>query len=254
MAEINVSRDAEELAVAVADHVASAAADAIAAHGRFAVALAGGSTPRAMYEHLASREFAASIDWSRVHLFWADERCVPPDHADSNYRMVREALVDHVPVPESNIHRIPGELDPDKAAAEYERALRTFFAEHPPRNVATTLPRFDLVLLGMGEDGHTASLFPGDPVLNEQERWVAAVGAPAVEPRLPRVTLTLPVINAAGRVYFLVTGGAKQNVCRSILDNPLAARATYPAAMARPQGELIWFVDRAAAGQTPEGE
>jgi 6-phosphogluconolactonase len=254
MAEINVYHDADELSGAVAERVANAAAEAIAAHGRFVVAVAGGSTPRGVYERLASPGFADGIDWPHVHVFWGDERCVPPDDLQSNFGMVRDALLSTVPVPESNVHRIEGELGADEAAARYERTLHAFFVRESAGNAPAARPRFDLVVLGVGEDGHTASLFPGDPALNEEDRWVVAVGAPDVDPRVDRVTLTLPVINAAERVYFVVTGPMKQNVCRSILDSPSASRVLYPAAMVRPEGELVWFLDRAAAGQTQDKE
>ena len=148
---------------AATEHFVAQAAQAIAAHGRFVVALAGGSTPRATYSLLASSEFAAQVDWLRVHVLWGDERCVPPNHRDSNYRLAREALLNRVPIPNANVHRIRGELPPAQAAATYESELETTLGADG---------RFDLILLGLGTDGHTASLFPGTPALEERTRWV----------------------------------------------------------------------------------
>jgi 6-phosphogluconolactonase len=191
-------------------------------------------------------ELAPRVDWSRVHVFWGDERCVPPDHPDSNYRMAREALLDRVLLPEANVHRIEGELGPEEAAVAYERTLRAFFVEHSGEGGGAAAPRFDLILLGMGKDGHTASLFPGHPVLEETKRWVAAVAVPAIAPALPRVTLTLPVLNVAGGVTFVVAGREKREVLRAVLDNPETARDLYPAAMIQPRGRLTWLLDEAA--------
>ena len=256
MPETRVLRDADALSRAAAERFVEAAAEAIASSGRFVVALAGGSTPRGAYERLASVELAPRVDWSRVHVFWGDERCVPPDHPDSNYRMAREALLDRVPVPDANVHRVEGERRPEEAAASYERVLRAFFTGQSAdgRTAADApTPCFDLILLGMGQDGHTASLFPGDRALAETERWVAAVRAPDVAPRLPRVTLTLPVINASNRIFFIVSGSRKRKVLRSVLDDPEAARALYPPAMVRPCEQVIWFVDEAAIGHAAGG-
>jgi len=207
------------------------AADAIRARGRFAAALAGGSTPRALYERLSRMP----LDWQNIHLFWGDERCVPPGHADSNYRMTAESLLDHIPIPPENIHRILGELSPAQAAESYEQELRAFFGDSP---------RFDLVLLGMGDDGHTASLFPGSPALAEFVRWAVAVEH--TTPPLPlvsRVTLTFGVFNAARRVIFLVSGGGKASRLAEIQRGD-----DYPAGRIQPaDGDLLWFLDESAA-------
>jgi 6-phosphogluconolactonase len=224
------------------------AVEAIAAHGRFAVALSGGSTPRATYALLATEEFASRVDWSHVHIFWGDERCVPPDHSDSNYRMACEALLDHVPLSARNVHRIRGEMNPEEAAADYERVLRSFFARQSRgKGIGDErpVPRFDLVLLGMGEDGHTASLFPGTAVLQEGTRWVVAhcvekLGA-------WRVTLTLVAINAAARVVFVVSGASKAERLQQVLAGPYPSDV-LPAQLVRPgSGHLLWMVDEAAA-------
>ena len=227
--------DADHLARAAAEHFATLAAEAIAARGQFTVALSGGSTPRAAYALLAAEE----VDWPRVHVFWGDERCVPPDHLDSNYRLAREALLDHVPLPAGNVHRIRGEINPEQAAADYERTLRSFFARRPEEPTA----RFDLILLGMGEDGHTASLFPGTAALHEQTRWVLAHYVDKL--RAWRVTLTPVVINAAAQVTFIVAGAGKADQLRQVLAGPYQPDA-LPAQIVRPtDGRLLWLTDEA---------
>ena len=196
--------------------------------------LAGGSTPKAAYEILA-RDYAEAIDWGRVHAFFGDERTVPPDHEDSNYRMAREALLDHVPV--GGVHRIRGELPPDEAAASYEGELRAFFEGEDP-------PRFDLILLGLGEDGHTASLFPETSALEVTDRLVVA--NPVLKLDTTRITLTAPVLNAAHDVSFLVAGGGKAEALKEVIEGDADPRA-YPAKLVGPPGGLTWMVDRAAA-------
>jgi len=238
MSEIRTYPDADHLARAAAEHFATLAAEAIAARRQFTVALSGGSTPRAAYALLAAEE----VDWPRVHVFWGDERCVPPDHLDSNYRLAREALLDKVPIPAENIHCIRGEINPEEAAADYERTLRSFFARHPEEPT----PRFDLILLGMGEDGHTASLFPGTAALNEQTRWVVAHYVDKL--RAWRVTLTPVVINAAAHVTFIVSGAGKAERLREVLTGPYRPD-TLPSQIVRPtDGRLLWLTDAAAAG------
>ena len=236
MAEIRTYPDADSLARAAAGHFIILAAEAIAARGLFSVALSGGSTPRATYALLSTEELSARLDWSRVHVFWGDERCVPPDHPDSNYRMAREALLDHVPLPVGNVHRIRSEINPEEAAADYERTLHDFFARHPEGPI----PRFDLILLGMGEDGHTASLFPGTAVLCEQTRWVVAHYVDTL--CAWRITLTPVVINAAAQVTFIVSGAGKADRLRQVLAGPHRPDA-LPAQIVRPtDGRLLWLV------------
>ena len=240
--------DAERLAQAVADHFVRLARQAVANNGRFAVALAGGSTPRVAYTLLAGNEFATRVDWSHVHVFWGDERCVPPDHADSNYGMAREALLEHVPLPPENVHRIRGELAPAQAAAGYENALRAFFsppAEDRQANGETNVARFDLILLGMGDDGHTASLFPGTVAVSEHTRWVMANFVEKLDSW--RITLTSAVINAAANVTFVVSGSGKAERLRQVLTGPYQPDA-LPAQLVNPdRGRLRWLVDEAAA-------
>jgi 6-phosphogluconolactonase len=225
----------EELAEAAACDFAARAEEAIDERGRFAVVLAGGSTPRATYGALA-RNYADRLDWGGVHVFFGDERTVPPDHEDSNYRMVHEALLSHVPV--GSIHRMRGELPPQEAAAAYEEELRAFFA---PDGV----PGFDLIVCGIGEDGHTASLFPETPALEVTDRWIVA--NPVLKLETTRLTLTVPVLNAARAVTFLVAGEGKAGAVREILEADADPRA-YPARFIRPEsGALTWMLDRAAS-------
>lgn len=238
-AEIIICRDADELARKAAAQWVALAAARSESRGRFIVALSGGSTPKTLYSLLATAEFRERIDWNRVHLFWGDERCVPPDHPESNYRMIREALLSKIEIPPQNVHRMAGEKDPDTAAAEYEKDLRSFFQTTDPA------PAFDLVLLGLGEDGHTASLFPGSAALKETNRWVATAYVERLHAH--RLTLTLPVINAAAHVSFLVAGESKSAILKALLgknSNPTG----YPAGQVRPlTGELTWLVTQDAA-------
>ena len=224
-----------ELARAAARDFVAKAEAAISERGRFAVALAGGSTPKATYEILA-RDHAGDLDWASVHAFFGDERTVPPDHEDSNYRMAREALLDHVPV--GSVHRMRGELPPEEAAAAYEEEMREFFGEVPPR--------FDLILCGIGEDGHTLSLFPETAALDVTDRLVVA--NPVLKLETTRLTLTIPVANAARAVSFLVAGEGKAEALKEILEGGADPRAC-PAKYVRPEdGDLTWMADRAAAG------
>jgi 6-phosphogluconolactonase len=228
----------ETLADAVARHIVQRARKAISASGRFTLALSGGSTPRAAYARLARDDLASRIDWKKVHILWSDERCVPPDDSRSNFRMARETLLDRVPIPPRQIHRIRGEDFPEEAAEEYERELRAL----------RTHGSLTLVLLGLGEDGHTASLFPGQVLLYERKRWVLATPAP--DGTMWRVTLTPVLINAARNVTFVVSGASKAQVLQQVLQGPFTPDL-LPAQAIRPtQGRLTWMVDEAAAGST----
>jgi 6-phosphogluconolactonase len=237
---IHVYEGPEELAGAAAGEFTAKAGEAIEERGRFAVVLAGGSTPKAMYEVLA-RDYADRIDWSKVNVFFGDERTVPPDHEDSNYRMASETLLDRVPV--GSIHRMRGELPPDEAATAYEKELRTFFA-------AEDVPRFDLILLGVGGDGHTASLFPETSALEVHDRLVVA--NPVLKLDTTRITLTVPVINAARAVDFLVAGEDKAGPLEKLLEGDPDPRA-YPAALIQPVGEVEWMLDHSAASLLGKG-
>ncbi len=239
---LEVFADSAALARRAADYVVRIADDAIAARGQFTIGLPGGSTPRALFGRLASPAWASRVDWTRVHVFWGDERCVPPDHTESNFRLARETLLNRVPLPPPHVHRIVGELPPADAARRYEAELRAFFAAADP---ATPQPRFDLLLLGMGSDGHTASLFPGTAALHETTRWALENYVPRLDSW--RITLTVPAINAAAHVLFLVSGAAKAETLRAVLHGPRQPEV-YPAQLIQPQqGRLIWLVDRAAA-------
>ena len=225
----------EELAEASARDFAARTQETIDERGRFAVALAGGSTPKAAYEVLA-RDYANELDWSRVHVSFGDERTVPPDHEDSNYRMAYETLLSRVPV--GSVHRMRGELPPDEAAAAYEEELRAFFGQ-------VDVPRFDLILCGLGEDGHTLSLFPETAALDVNDRWVVA--NPVLKLGTTRLTLTIPVLNASRAVTFLVAGESKAEALKEVLEGDADPRA-YPAKLVRPESrDLTWMVDRAAA-------
>jgi 6-phosphogluconolactonase len=238
--EIIVVGDAAALADAAAQAIVEVATEAVNVHGRFTVALAGGLTPRTTYERLAQPPFRDRMPWADTWVFFGDERGVEPDHPDSNYRMANQSLLSKVPIPPAQVARIRGEADdPEAAATEYARRLGEVF-----ESKRGELPRFDLVLLGMGVDGHTGSLFPGSPVLKEVFRPVAAVHAAAAS--IPqRFTFTFPVINAAAHVLFLVAGGEKAKVRKAVLGEPNSA---LPAAMVRPtNGRLVWLLDRPAA-------
>ncbi|HEY4163188.1 MAG TPA: 6-phosphogluconolactonase [Dongiaceae bacterium] len=226
--------------VALARHVAEwMTTAALASKDAFRVSLSGGSTPKTLYGLLASDEFRGRFPWPRVSWYWGDERFVPYDHPDSNYRMTREAMLSKAPVPPENVHPVPADGTPEDAARRYEQILQEAYG-------ATTFdparPLFDVTLLGLGPDGHTASLLPGEPVLEERKRWVAAVshGRPEI-----RLTMTYPAIESSRRVAFLVAGKEKAPILRTIRGGD----SRVPAARVRPQGELFWFVDKDAAGE-----
>jgi 6-phosphogluconolactonase len=248
--DVVVLPSAAALMEAAAERVAARAASAIAASGRFVVALAGGSTPKALYELLASPRHAGRIDWSRVHVFWGDERCVPPDDPASNYRMSREALLDRVAVLPPNVHRVHGEDPPTAAAAAYEEELRGIFSTRAGRPREAPGACFDLVLLGMGDNGHTASLFPGLTAVQERERWVVAEYVAEVS--MWRVTLTPPVINAAADVVFLVSGAGKAAMLHRVLEGPREPVALPAQAIVPRGGGATWLVDGAAAADIRE--
>ncbi|MBA3322247.1 MAG: 6-phosphogluconolactonase [Pyrinomonadaceae bacterium] len=237
---IHVFDDAGEVAQAAAERIVDLAHKAIAARGRFSLALAGGSTPKRIYELLASEEFAGRFEWPQVHVFFGDERCVPPDHADSNYRMASEALLSRVPLPEVNIHRMIGEGDAVANARLYEDELREFFD-------GANWPAFDLVMLGMGDDGHTASLFPGTRALQEQQAWVAANWVEKFDTF--RITLTAPAINHAAHVMFIVTGAGKTDRLPEVLSGAREPER-LPSQLIRPvAGALDWYVDSSAGAK-----
>jgi 6-phosphogluconolactonase len=240
--------DADALAREAAAQLTRIAQRSVAASGRFTLVLSGGATPRRLYTLLADPQapFRAAVPWEATWIFFGDERHVPPDDPQSNYRMADEALLSHVPIPAANVHRVEAErADAAEAAALYAREIARAFALSPGE-----WPRFDLILLGMGPAGHTASLFPGTDALLVRDRtvaatWVAKFGA-------DRITLTLPVFDAAAAVHFLVSGADKAQTLRAVFD-PGSAPDAFPCQRIRPRsGELLWLVDRAAAGALPK--
>ena len=244
-ARLRLCPDRESLEIAAAGVWHARATGAVAARGAFHVALAGGDTPRGLYRRLAAAPLRQLLPWDRTHVWFGDERMVPPDHPDSNYRMARETLLDHVPIPRDQIHPLNGAADPEAAAREYAATLAALL----PRS-REGWPRFDLMLLGMGADGHTASLFPDTPALAERSRPVVAVQVPG---RGWRLSLTLPVIEAAAAIPVLVAGagkaGALARVWQSWQGDP--GVPVPPIARIRPRGTMEWLVDRAAAAALP---
>jgi 6-phosphogluconolactonase len=233
-------QDGDALSRAALEELLRIVDDAVKERGRFAIALAGGHTPAKLYQMWAQAEKrGVRTPWERVHLFWGDERYVPHDDPASNYRMARENLIAHVPIPADNVHPMPTDAaEPKKAAEAYEAELRRFFG--------TGAPAFDLQLLGLGVEGHTASLFPGSPALEEKVRRVAAVVAPANPPQ--RLTLTLPVLNQARNTFFLVAGADKRAIIAALRGESSERSSRYPAARVQPSGPVVWFLDKAAAG------
>ncbi len=239
---LRVEPDPVAVAQAAAAIFVGSARSSIAARGKFSVALSGGSTPRALYRLLAAPPYREQVNWPELEVYFGDERCVPPTHADSNYRMAREALLDRVPLRPERVHRIHGELPPQEAALEYEQVLgRRLTRERG-------WPRLDLVLLGMGPDGHTASLFPGTPAVAERQALAVAVYVPHLASY--RVTLTVPVLSAAAEILMLVVGAEKT----AALAQVFAGDEQLPAALIRPMAGamMTWLVDREAAAKLPQ--
>jgi len=236
--DLRIFPNSEALSLAAAEAFAQLVNNAIAEKGRFTVALAGGNTPRAIYQWLTTN-YREHIEWSRVHFFWGDERYVSINDPDSNYRMVREALFDHVPILADNVHRMPTEfIQPEAAAQDYEKTLRDFWP--------ASLPRFDLIQLGLGPDGHILSLFPNSPLLLEENRLVAMI-TDSPKPPSTRITLTLPVINYAVQIHFFVTGAEKAEALRATLAGARDQKR-FPAQAVQPvNGQVIWWIDEKAA-------
>lgn len=237
--DMRVFPNIEALSRAALDELLRIAQEAVAERGRFAIALSGGHTPAKLYAMWAQADKAGrSTPWNRVHLFWGDERYVPVDDPLSNYRMTREALLAHVPIPEGNVHPVPTNLPtPEAAASAYETELRKFFGDEAPA--------FDLQLLGLGPEGHTASLFPNSPALEEKQRWVMAVEAPATPPH--RLTFTPVVLNRGRNTVFLVSGADKREIVAALRAEPDSAPSKYPAGRIHPAGPVLWFLDQEAA-------
>ncbi len=238
--ELHIYRDGEELSHAVAKWTTEYISDTLEKQDRFTIALSGGSTPMRLHQLLAGSPYKEQIDWSRLHVFWGDERAVPFDDKRNNAKMAFDSLLHLVPVPPSQIHIMRTDIPPEQSAAEYEKILHQYFPTVAPG------VSFDLVLLGMGDDGHTLSLFPGTAVVHEEKAWVTAFFLKAQE--MSRITLTKTIVNRSARVAFLTTGSAKAHALKQVLEgryNP----DMYPSQEIKPQGELHWFVDRAAAAE-----
>lgn len=255
--------DSKALTRAVADESLAVIDASVRARGRASVCLSGGRTPKSLNQ-LWAAEYATKMPWNQIHFFWGDERYVPPDDPASNFRMVRESLLDRVPIPAANVHPMRTNFErPDDAAKDYERELKEFFAAGGPQPSEKLDPRFDLIFLGLGPEGHTASLFPGSPALAEKQRWVVSANVPAEPPT--RLTLTYPVLNRGANVFFLVEGAEKRQIIQLLRDYPNndsndypkdesnndqeADKSPYPALRVQPAGRLIWFMDSAAASQ-----
>ncbi len=243
-ARILVHDSSKELVHALAERFCILAQEAIAARNSFSIALSGGSTPKDLYELLAQPEFSERIDWAHVLIFLGDERCVPPDHPDSNFGMIKKALLSKISIPDGNVFAPQGQdKDPEAAAKQYEEQIRRAFSAH------TELPKFDLILLGLGPDGHTASLFPDTAALTQKERLFVANYVPQFQAH--RLTLTLPVINNARHDFFLVSGDSKASIVKDIFQSQTKK---YPAQFVQPEnGTLEWYTDRAAAASLTGG-
>ncbi len=239
--DTRVLPDIDALSRAALEELLSDLQDAITQRGRGAIALSGGHTPEKMYTLWAANEkYRNETDWNRVHFFWGDERYVPHEDPLSNYRMTRETLLKNVPIPAANVHAVPTNLGtPQQAAEAYDQELRKFFG--------SAAPAFDVTLLGLGPEGHTASLFPDSPALQEKTRWVVPVHVEAVPPN--RLTFTLPVLNSSRNTYFLVAGENKREILAALRAEPDSHPSAYPAGRIRPaDGRVLWFLDQAAAG------
>jgi len=236
---LHVFPDLASLSRAAAEALVNIAARAVAERGRFTIALSGGETPRTLYRLLAT-DCREQVPWPHVHVFWGDERFVAPDDPRSDYRTARDTLLDHVPIPSESVHPIPTLMpSPEAAADAYEETLVAYFG--------SPWPRFDLMLLGLGAEGHTASLFPHSPALDEEARWVVAATVPADPPQ--RITLTLPAVNHAAHVYFLVSGAEKAAALRAALTDPPDVHACPASGVKLVNGELVWWADQPATGR-----
>ena len=242
--DIRIASDGREWAHAAASLVHAVSEEAIRSHGRFLLALSGGSTPKTLYQTMVSPEWSQRFNWPHIFFLFGDERCVPPEHAESNFRMAHAALFQPLGIASDHIYRIQGEHpDPATAAQQYEDTLRRL-----TKSAASETPRIDLILLGLGEDGHTASLFPGTAALQEQRRAVTVGHAPTGIGS--RLTMTLGVLNRATVVLFLVAGSSKAGIVRAILEPESAADRALPAALIAPEtGRLVWMLDRSAAAR-----
>ena len=237
---IRTFSNTEQLTYAAADYIANVAQESIASHGHFTLALSGGSTPKKLYGLLATEPYRSQIDWEKVQIFWSDERCVPPDDTESNYHLAQEVMLSKLPLSPNQIHRMPAdEADRNAASEKYSQEMQNVFGE--------VLPHFDLIQLGMGPEGHTASLFPHQPSLHEKQRQVIPVIVPKPPP--PRLTFTPLILNAARHILFLVTGTEKADAVQAVLQGDYQPDE-YPAQIVQPpQGEVTWMLDNPAAAK-----
>lgn len=238
---IAIYPDIQTLNTEATQFIVRLANEAIVSHGRFTIALSGGSTPKATYSLLGSEPYRSQIDWTQVEIFWSDERCVPPDDKESNYALAQQVLLSNIPIPTNQIHRMPADTsDRDAASQAYEREMQRTFS-------TDSIPNFDLIQLGMGPEGHTASLFPHQESLHEQQRLVMPVNVPKPPP--PRLTFTPPLLNAAKHVLFLVAGSEKADALKAVLEGEYEPDE-YPAQIVRPvNGDGTWMLDTSAAGK-----
>jgi len=242
--QLTIAKNVDELNWQAAEWMVGFVNEVLENRDRFTIALSGGSTPKKLYQLLASEEFRSKIKWQKLHVFWGDERCVPFTDERNNARMAFEVLLNQVPLPKSQIHIMKTDIDPDVSANDYEKILKTYF----PTDVnSEPLSTFDLVLLGLGDNAHTLSLFPGEEVIHENKHWVKAVYVRAVN--MQRITLTAPVVNLSTRITFLVTGSDKADAVSQVLLNDYTPDL-YPAQVIKPvHGQLFWFMDEAAAAK-----
>ena len=248
--QIAIYPDTNTLSRQAAQYIVRIANESIVTRGRFSIALSGGSTPKALYGLLATEPYRSQLDWPSIEIFWSDERCVPSDSADSNYAMAHEVLLSKIPIPANHIHRMPADkADRDAASQEYALEMQRVFGTNG-------IPSFDLIQLGMGPEGHTASLFPRQSSLHEQQRLAMPVTVPKPPP--PRLTFTPPILNAARHILFLVTGPEKADAVHAVLEGDYQPEE-YPAQLVRPtNGETTWMLDTTAAAKLhlsrPKGE
>lgn len=236
---VKVFPDLEQLSSVLAEMIMDLSQESIQQKKTFSLVLSGGKTPRPFY-HLLGEQYSEKIQWNNVHLFWGDERWVPDHHLESNYAMAHELLISKIPIPKENVHPMPVDAKTPALGAEiYEKELRQYF---DGIEFEETMFTFDAVILGLGEDGHTASLFPGNPALYERDKWVVPVQAPDPNLTKERVTLTVPAINNSKNVFFLISGEEKKKIVDSILNSVSTQRMEYPAEMVQPKGQLFWFL------------
>jgi 6-phosphogluconolactonase len=237
--KLHIHKDTNELSLAVAGWMADYITSTLEKKGRFTLALSGGSTPKILHTILAGSPYKEKIDWPGLHIFWGDERAVPFEDERNNARMAYDTLLHHVPVPESQVHVMRTDIEPAKAAEEYDQLLHRYFDGSEVT--------FDLVLLGMGDDGHTLSLFPGTEIVHEQHAWVRSFYLETQQ--MYRISLTAPVVNKAGAVLFLTAGASKAHTLKQVLEGPFQP-SQYPSQMISPgSGELHWFIDEPAAAE-----